>query len=506
MQPANSFTDSRPGTIVSALKAAIFLGMALAAPCFPQPAHAAAVRFYGDVLLSRGVEKFVRDTGGGEAVRQALAPFVAADALSVANLEGAVGDACQAGRNPCFPIRPEMLELLDGFNVVSLENNHALDTGGTGVERTAAALRRRSIIPLAGKKASALVETGGGTLAVLSATDVVNAAGDRQHLVAADDPQLQREIRRLKAAGTVVAVYVHWGRELIAAPTERMRELASRYVAAGADVVVGTHPHVPGQTACVGGRPVVWSLGNFLFDQKFDSTKKGAVLQCEVELGKLSCQLIGHETPRGSYLPALAAADWLASENAELAACKPPVTPSWTGRFGRSAKLKRLVQVPEGTSGRMSRLELYDLETGRREARTPPMPIRKVQPVDLNGDGIKEVMLIQEIFSTFDREVAKRVYLYSFEGSFHALWRGSALSRPLMDALFISRRNKKPILVALHKDETFLKRKRGTNRRTVMEYRWNGFGFSGNGEKPAPAGAALLREHNGKVDFVRDKS
>lgn len=52
------------------------------------------------------------------------------------------------------------------------------------------------------------------------------------------------------------------------------------------------------------------------------------------------------------------------------------------------------MQVSEDKNGGMSRLELYDLETGRREARTPPMPIRTVQPVDLNGDGIREVMLI----------------------------------------------------------------------------------------------------------------
>jgi hypothetical protein len=163
------------------------------------------------------------------------------------------------------------------------------------------------------------------------------------------------------------------------------------------------------------------------------------------------------------------------------------------------------VQVPEEKNGGMSRLELYDLETGRREARTPPMPIRKVQPVDLNNDGIREVMLIQEIYSSLDREVAKRVYLYSFAGSFHALWRGSALSRPLLDAAFIGRRKKKPVLVALHRDETFLKRKPKSDRRIVMEYRWNGFGFSGSHEREAPAGTSGVRERNGSLRYVRER-
>ena len=467
----------------------------------PLPAGASGLRFYGDLLLSRGVDKFVRDQGA-QPVREALAPFLDRDAIHVANLEGAVGDACAPGRNPCFPIRPAMLDLLDGFDLLSLENNHALDTGSAGIKRTADLLQRRGIAPLSGKKPWATVETGDGTVSVVSATDVVNGEGDRRQTLAADDPALLVEIRRLKRTSSVVAVYVHWGRELIAAPTDRMRELARRYVAAGADVVVGTHPHVPGGAACVDGKPVAWSLGNFLFDQKYDTTKEGALLDCDTAGGRLSCRLIGHDTPRGSYLPSLAAGDRFAADNALLAACTPPLTPSWSGRFGHDGRMKRLVRVPEGKNGALSRLELFDLETGRREARTPPMPIRKVQPVDLNGDGIREVMLIQEIYSSLDREVAKRVYLYSFDRSFHALWRGSALSRPLLDAVFITRRKEKPVLVALHRDETFLKRKPGSEGRIAMEYRWNGFGFTGGKERAAPPGTSGVRARNGTVRYV----
>ena len=462
------------------------------------------MRFYGDLLLSRGIERFVQDNGPGP-VQEALAPFLARDALHVVNLEGSVGTACAPGRAPCFPINPEMFDLLAGFDLVSQENNHALDTGSDGVRRTVDGLRQRGIATLAGKKHSASFETPAGTIAVIAATDVVNAGSDRKHLLAADAPELLAEIRRLKKSASVVAVYVHWGRELIAAPTERMRNLARNYVAAGADVVAGTHPHVPGGTACLEGKPVVWSLGNFLFDQKYDATKRGALLDCDIEGGHLDCRLTGHETSRGSYLPFPAAGDPYAAENAVLAACTPPITANWTGRFSIDRAEKRLVLLPEDRQGAMSRLELYDLETGRREARTPAMPIRKVQPVDLNNDGVREVMLIQDIYSSLDREVAKRVYLYSFDGTFHALWRGSALSRPLLDAAFVTRRKKKPQLVALHRAETFLKKRPGTERRTVMRYRWNGFGFSGEGEQDAPAGSKWLRVVNDRVLFHKGR-
>jgi len=89
------------------------------------------------------------------------------------------------------------------------------------------------------------------------------------------------------------------------------------------------------------------------------------------------------------------------------------------------------------------------------------------------------VASIQEIYSSFDRETAKRVYLYSLDGGFHALWRGSALSRPLLDATFAQGGKGKPLLVALHSADSFLARNPSTKERTIMSYRWNGFGFSG---------------------------
>lgn len=113
---------------------------------------------------------------------------------------------------------------------------------------------------------------------------------------------------------------------------------------------------------------------------------------------------------------------------------------------------------------------------------------------------------IQDIYSSFDREVAKRVYIYSFDSGFHALWRGTVLSRPLLDAAFIEQRDdKKPLLVALHSDETFLKRNRGTKGRIIMWYRWNGFGFSGVAEQRAPASSRHLRVRNGKLVLRREE-
>lgn len=447
-------------------------------------AGARDIRFYGDLLLGRGIGKFVAERGK-EPVRQALAPFLATDAIHVVNLEGAAGEisGCAPGNVLCFAAKPGMFTLLDGFDVVSLENNHSLDLGPVGLQKTVRLLEERDIVPLAGKGFSTVIVTDKGNMAIVAVTDVLNSPRGRTRLAMADSADVLNEIRRLRKSSTLVAVYVHWGRELLPVATERMQALARNYLDAGADIIVGTHPHVAGNVSCVQGKPVVWSLGNFLFDQKYPSTKKGAILQCRIgEDDRLRCALSGHETPMGSYLPHAFAADPFRAENASLAACAPSMTPTWTGVFDRDRREKRLVLKREPAKAALSRMEMYDVKTGRREARTPPMPIRKMQAVDLNGDGTLEIMLLQNIYSRLDKEIASRVYLYSLDGGFRALWRGSALSRPLLDAVFIRGKHGKPLLVGLHSADSFLARDRHVKGRLLMSYRWNGFGFTGRKE------------------------
>jgi poly-gamma-glutamate synthesis protein (capsule biosynthesis protein) len=350
---------------------------------------------------------------------------------------------------------------------------------------------------LGGPSFSTVITTDDGNFGIVAVTDVVNAPGDRSYLTMADSPVVLKEIRQLKEQSTAVAVYIHWGRELLPVPTDRMVKLARTFIKAGADIIVGTHPHVPGSVACVDGKPVVWSLGNFLFDQKYDATKKGAVLDCTIgNDDTLSCTLTAHETARYSYLPQISGNNFHVKENKELATCRPVVRRTWTGVFTKDKREKKLLLTRDRQKNGLSFFTLFDLATGRPEARTPPMPIMKVQPFDLNGDGILEVMLIQNIYSPFDRETAKRLYLYSFADNFHALWRGSALARPLLDAIFVRRKNGKPFLAALHSADSYLLRKPDSMERLVMFYRWNGFGFSG------------VKEHrieNGSDGLVSDK-
>ena len=248
-------------------------------------------------------------------------------------------------------------------------------------------------------------------------------------------------------------------------------------------------------------------MGNFLFDQKYEETKSGAVLNCAIsKTSFLKCKLIGTQTPANSFLPKQIKTDPYQNENKVLGACQPSVQQTWAGVFTGDNRTKRLLLKTDEENKNMSYLELDDLATGNREVRTPVMPILKLQPVDINNDGIAEIMLIQNIYSSLDNEVAKRVYIYSFDQKFHALWRGSALSRPLLDAILVKPANNKPVLVALHTADSFLVRNPSTPGRIIMSYHWNGFGFSGVKQLKAEKSSSRLSFAKDEIKLIDEKN
>jgi poly-gamma-glutamate synthesis protein (capsule biosynthesis protein) len=82
------------------------------------------------------------------------------------------------------------------------------------------------------------------------------------------DQHIRKDIRKARRAGAdVVIVFPHWGVEYTRRPLESMRKHAARWVDAGADLVLGAHSHVAGAVEDIDGVPVLYSLGNLIFDQ-----------------------------------------------------------------------------------------------------------------------------------------------------------------------------------------------------------------------------------------------
>ena len=163
-----------------------------------------------------------------------------------------------------------------GVDVVSVANNHGMDFGETGLRDTLASAKRAGM-PIVGAgrndtRAYAPFRRTirGQRLAIIGATQVLD-----DHLVSAwsagpgklglasakDEPRLVRAVREARSSSDTVVVFLHWGLELDSCPTSSQKSLARKLVAAGADIVVGSHAHVLVGAGRRGKALVAYGLG-----------------------------------------------------------------------------------------------------------------------------------------------------------------------------------------------------------------------------------------------------
>ena len=203
-----------------------------------------------------------------------------------------------------FRVHPEKVKLMQemGIDLVTLANNHALDYGRDAMLDTIDTLDHAGIRHVgAGKNLAEarkpdVVELNGRTFAFIGATRVYPeadwAAGtDSAGMFSAYDggAQLAEEVKAAKQQADYVIAYVHWGIEREETPNEVQKSIAHRLVDAGADLVVGAHPHVLQGIEYYQGVPIAYSLGNFVFGSSIPST---ALLQADVDDEGIRLRLI----------------------------------------------------------------------------------------------------------------------------------------------------------------------------------------------------------------------
>jgi poly-gamma-glutamate synthesis protein (capsule biosynthesis protein) len=218
-----------------------------------------------------------------DAVRDTLQ---AAD-IMFGNLESPiapVGHPYEHTGSPVFSAPPVAADALvrAGFDVVSTANNHAWDAGLTGVFETVKQLDRVKLPhagtgrTLADAHRPVIIERNGWRVAFFAMTRAYNPAPGRffthigsRYIAYADSAWLYPAVRRLKASGAAdyVVISVHAGTELAEQPDDPLRRFFQGAINAGADLCLGHHPHVLQPVEWYRGKPIVFSMGNFIFKQ-----------------------------------------------------------------------------------------------------------------------------------------------------------------------------------------------------------------------------------------------
>lgn len=261
----------------------------------------------GDVMQHGEQLKASRRSDGTytwQGVFDAVAPILTGADLTLANLETPVDTSQPYAGYPFFNAPEALLVALDeaGVDLLQTANNHCLDRGRSGALATLDAIEAHGFgavgtFSSAEERATPwVVRTldDGIRVAFLANTYGTNGqpmpAGEPWLVNWLDDGQMQHDLHRARAEADIVVVGLHWGGEYRHAPAAWQRDLAHRLVAAGADIVMGSHPHVlqPAEVVTV-DEPhrrrdglILYSLGNFVSNQRTHPRDGGVIARATV--------------------------------------------------------------------------------------------------------------------------------------------------------------------------------------------------------------------------------
>jgi poly-gamma-glutamate synthesis protein (capsule biosynthesis protein) len=253
-------------------------------PETPKPESKTTTLFFvGDIMLTRGVKSSVEKNFAGDYSKlfENLSELKDADIL-FGNLEGDVSDkGNNVGSIYSFEMNPGVLPVLKdaGFDIVSFANNHVGDWSMIAFSDTLSRLEENGILKTgAGQNtidasSPTIIEKNGTRFGFLGFSDVgpnwMQAKDDVPGILLASDPNLGNIIANAKTKCDVLIISFHWGVEYKTVHNARQEELAHTAIDNGADMIIGTHPHVMEDIGEYNGKPIVYSLGNFIFDQAF---------------------------------------------------------------------------------------------------------------------------------------------------------------------------------------------------------------------------------------------
>src|SRR3989339_663665 len=268
----------------------------------------------GDIMLSRGLSPLLEKNGPDYPFAGTKHIFRNSD-IAIGNLECYISSRTLDAGN-FFNFRastPAVSGLKNaGFNVLTLANNHVFDGGYPGVRDTVSILQEHKIaycgagsdIETAQRPASLQIK--GKKIAVISCTTLMPAGllASKNSPGLVSPGMLVSQIRRLRVYYDYVIVSCHWGEELAEKPRADDIKTAHALIDAGAELVIGHHPHTIQGIEIYKGKAIIYSLGNFIFDNPSEPTRKAFIAEYTILPRSKTLRVIPIERKLGvAYIP-----------------------------------------------------------------------------------------------------------------------------------------------------------------------------------------------------------
>ncbi|MDH4221928.1 MAG: CapA family protein [candidate division Zixibacteria bacterium] len=257
-----------------------------------------SIIFVGDIMLSRGVDSWMKKEGYLYPFKN-IAQITNSAEITFGNLESPLSfKGKKAGNFYSFRGNPLSIKglIYSGFDLLNLANNHIFDYAKEAFEETIELLRKYDIQTIgAGKnlleaRRPAIYNLGDSKIAFLgyvASKGAFYARDNREGVARAESAWIIEDIEKVKKDVDLVIISFHWGIEYEDYPTEYQKSLARMAVDCGADMVIGHHTHTFQGIEIYKGKLIAYSLGNFIFDQRDLKNNQSFVLKVNLKGKKL---------------------------------------------------------------------------------------------------------------------------------------------------------------------------------------------------------------------------
>ena len=164
------------------------------------------------------------------------------------------------------------------FNVLSIANNHIMENGQKHFIHTIQILKENEIIPVGIRKKYDVINIKGHKIAFLAYSFIEDYITDTCYNKIQSEKTIIEDIQEVKSISDLIIVSLHWGYEYVPYPSPTQIRIGRSLVDAGADIILGGHPHVTQSLEIYKDRPIIYSLGNFIFDQTFIPTTRDSFI------------------------------------------------------------------------------------------------------------------------------------------------------------------------------------------------------------------------------------
>lgn len=260
----------------------------------------------GDIMLDRGVEQMIRKNQNFKFPFLKITDDLATADILFGNLEGPISDkGKKVGSIYSFRAMPEVIEglIVAGFDVLSIANNHSWDYGKEALEDTFLRFEKAGINYVGGgfnqnEAYSPVIKEVGSRqvkIAFLAYTNLGSPywkAGENNSGIAwmswEDFEKIKKDIKSSKEQADILIVSLHSGQEYTKTPTQFQVEFSKMAIEAGADLLIGHHPHIVQKNEKYKTGFIFYSLGNFIFDQGFsEETMQGQIVKVLIQNNKI---------------------------------------------------------------------------------------------------------------------------------------------------------------------------------------------------------------------------